>query len=51
MVDMVVPRHQLRATLSNLCRLLTKAPAAPPEPPRAVAASLPSDDLTTPANA
>jgi len=27
MVDMVVHRHQLRATLSNLCRLLTKAPA------------------------
>src|SRR5437764_1014730 len=30
MVDMVVHRHQLRATLSNLCRLLTKAPAPPP---------------------
>jgi acetyl-CoA carboxylase carboxyl transferase subunit beta len=29
MVDMVVHRHQLRATLSNLCRLLSKAPAAP----------------------
>jgi acetyl-CoA carboxylase carboxyl transferase subunit beta len=27
MVDMVVHRHLLRATLSNLCRLLTKAPA------------------------
>jgi acetyl-CoA carboxylase carboxyl transferase subunit beta len=27
MVDMVVHRHQLRATLSNLCRLLMKAPA------------------------
>src|ERR1700716_3744159 len=27
MVDMVVHRHQLRATLANLCRLLTKAPA------------------------
>ena len=26
MVDMVVHRHELRATLSNLCRLLTKAP-------------------------
>ena len=33
MVDMVVHRHQLRATLANLCRLLTKAPAAPPAPP------------------
>jgi acetyl-CoA carboxylase carboxyl transferase subunit beta len=30
MVDMVVHRHQLRATLANLCRLLTKSP--PPEP-------------------
>ncbi len=29
MVDMVVHRHELRATLSNLCRVLTKAPAAP----------------------
>jgi acetyl-CoA carboxylase carboxyl transferase subunit beta len=28
MVDMVVHRHKLRATLSDLCRLLTKAPAA-----------------------
>jgi acetyl-CoA carboxylase carboxyl transferase subunit beta len=27
MVDMVVHRHQLRDTLSNLCRVLTKAPA------------------------
>jgi acetyl-CoA carboxylase carboxyl transferase subunit beta len=27
MVDMVVHRRELRATLSNLCRLLTKAPA------------------------
>jgi acetyl-CoA carboxylase carboxyl transferase subunit beta len=30
MVDMVVPRGQLRATLANLCRLLTKAPPKPP---------------------
>ena len=30
MVDMVVHRHQLRATLANLCRLLTKSPAAEP---------------------
>jgi len=28
MVDMVVHRHDLRATLGRLCRLLTKAPAA-----------------------
>jgi acetyl-CoA carboxylase carboxyl transferase subunit beta len=27
MVDMVVHRHELRGTLSNLCRLLSKAPA------------------------
>jgi acetyl-CoA carboxylase carboxyl transferase subunit beta len=30
MVDMVVHRHELRATLANLCRLLTKAPAKEP---------------------
>jgi acetyl-CoA carboxylase carboxyl transferase subunit beta len=30
MVDMVVHRHKLRATLSDLCRVLTKSPAAPP---------------------
>jgi acetyl-CoA carboxylase carboxyl transferase subunit beta len=30
MIDMVVHRHQLRATLANLCRLLTKA--NPPQP-------------------
>jgi acetyl-CoA carboxylase carboxyl transferase subunit beta len=28
MVDMVVHRHKLRAILSDLCRLLSKAPAA-----------------------
>jgi acetyl-CoA carboxylase carboxyl transferase subunit beta len=35
MVDMVVHRHELRGTISNLCRLLTKAPPAtpPPAPP------------------
>jgi acetyl-CoA carboxylase carboxyl transferase subunit beta len=27
MVDMVVHRHDMRATLARLCRLLTKAPA------------------------
>ncbi len=30
MIDMVVPRSQLRATLANICRLLTKAPATQP---------------------
>jgi acetyl-CoA carboxylase carboxyl transferase subunit beta len=35
MVDLVVHRHELRPTLANLCRLLTKAPAKPAErPPR-----------------
>ena len=29
MVDMVVPRPQMRATLARLCRLLTKSPAEP----------------------
>ena len=28
MIDMVVHRHKLRATLSGLCRVLTKAPVA-----------------------
>jgi acetyl-CoA carboxylase carboxyl transferase subunit beta len=28
MVDMVVHRHELRATLANLCRLLSKSPAS-----------------------
>jgi acetyl-CoA carboxylase carboxyl transferase subunit beta len=28
MVDMVVHRHDMRATLSRLCRIMTKAPAA-----------------------
>jgi acetyl-CoA carboxylase carboxyl transferase subunit beta len=27
MVDMVVHRHKLRATLAELCRLLTRSPA------------------------
>lgn len=30
MVDMVVSRHDMRATLARLCRLLAKAPAPPP---------------------
>jgi acetyl-CoA carboxylase carboxyl transferase subunit beta len=31
MVDMVVHRHDLRATLSRVCRLLTKSPPAAPK--------------------
>ena len=38
MVDMVVHRHELRAVLARLCRLLTKAPARAGE---AVAAAMP----------
>jgi acetyl-CoA carboxylase carboxyl transferase subunit beta len=37
MVDMVVHRHELRATLSRLCRLLMKAPAAEVAPAAAAA--------------
>jgi acetyl-CoA carboxylase carboxyl transferase subunit beta len=51
MVDMVVPRQELRATLSNICRLLTKTPVAAPELPAPVAMLPQSDDLTTPSNA
>ncbi|MGC1464170.1 MAG: acetyl-CoA carboxylase, carboxyltransferase subunit beta [Pseudolabrys sp.] len=32
MVDLVVHRHKLRATLADLCRLLTKAPATADQP-------------------
>jgi acetyl-CoA carboxylase carboxyl transferase subunit beta len=46
MVDMVVHRHELRATLANLCRLLTKAPAQGVAPkvelPAAAVAELPA---------
>jgi acetyl-CoA carboxylase carboxyl transferase subunit beta len=42
MVDMVVHRHALRATLSNLCRIFTKAPAAPPAQIELPAVSLPA---------
>ncbi len=35
MVDMVVHRHDLRATIARLCRLLTKAPAGATAPARA----------------
>jgi acetyl-CoA carboxylase carboxyl transferase subunit beta len=51
MVDMVVPRHELRPTLSNICRLLTKAPAAIPTPVLAVTTLPESDELTVPASA
>jgi acetyl-CoA carboxylase carboxyl transferase subunit beta len=37
-IDLVVHRHHLRATLARLCRLLTKAPPAPRLPAPAAAA-------------
>jgi len=44
MVDMVVPRHELRGVLSRLCRLLTKAEAAPqPSPDARTALPAPSE--------
>jgi acetyl-CoA carboxylase carboxyl transferase subunit beta len=48
MVDMVVHRGELRATVANLCRLLTKAPAAPP-PSAAVPPPLEPPALPAPA--
>jgi acetyl-CoA carboxylase carboxyl transferase subunit beta len=48
MVDMVVHRHELRTTLSNLCRLLTKAPAVASVPK---IEALPPEMLPVPANA
>ncbi|MGH6784430.1 MAG: acetyl-CoA carboxylase, carboxyltransferase subunit beta, partial [Sphingomicrobium sp.] len=45
MVDMVVHRHELRPTLAQLCRVLTKAPTAEPPPPPAE----PPADLPVPA--
>ena len=43
MVDMVVHRHDLRATIARLCRLLTKAPASAPAQP----ISLPAPESAT----
>jgi acetyl-CoA carboxylase carboxyl transferase subunit beta len=42
MVDMVVHRQELRATISNLCRLLTKTPPVPPPPPMIEHPALPA---------
>src|ERR1700676_3492260 len=41
MVDMVVHRHEMRATIAKLCRLLTKAPASVPQS----LASLPAPEI------
>jgi len=46
MVDMVVHRHQLRATIARLCRLFMKAPAAGLPQPRF---SLPPPPAAAPA--
>jgi acetyl-CoA carboxylase carboxyl transferase subunit beta len=40
MVDMVVHRHELRATLARLCRLLTRSPAVEPAPKAAAVAAV-----------
>jgi acetyl-CoA carboxylase carboxyl transferase subunit beta len=45
MVDMVAHRHQLRAIIARLCRLLTKAPAGAP-PPRVLPAPAPEPATT-----
>jgi acetyl-CoA carboxylase carboxyl transferase subunit beta len=42
MVDMVVPRKELRGVLANLCRLLTKAEPAPAKLPEAPRQALPA---------
>ena len=49
MVDMVVHRHELRATLASLCRTLTKTSAKPQHQslPPPVTAALPPDAVPT----
>jgi acetyl-CoA carboxylase carboxyl transferase subunit beta len=42
MIDMVVHRHKLRAMLSGLCRVLTKAPAAARPTPEVMAIAAPT---------
>jgi acetyl-CoA carboxylase carboxyl transferase subunit beta len=42
MVDMVVHRHELRQTVSDLCRILTKAPAAATRSTQPVRVALPA---------
>jgi acetyl-CoA carboxylase carboxyl transferase subunit beta len=49
MVDMVVHRHDMRATLARLCRLLTKSPAPEPLAKPAVQVSVtPAQIVTAP---
>jgi acetyl-CoA carboxylase carboxyl transferase subunit beta len=52
MVDMVVHRHDMRATLARLCRILMKAPASPADktaPPLPDVEILPPDAAPSPA--
>src|SRR5687767_11812023 len=54
LVDMVVHRHELRGTLANLCRLLSKAPAKaamPARTPEPAPAPAPGDTVPVPTNA
>ncbi len=51
MVDMVVHRHEIRAVVSRLCRLLTKAPPAPPPAPPETVNVPPSGATASPAPA
>jgi acetyl-CoA carboxylase carboxyl transferase subunit beta len=44
MVDMVVHRHEMRATLARLCRILTNAQATKPVEPARAERVAPSDD-------
>jgi acetyl-CoA carboxylase carboxyl transferase subunit beta len=48
MVDMVVHRRDLRATLARLCRVLCKAPAAEIAPPPPAEAALPAPAVSEP---
>jgi acetyl-CoA carboxylase carboxyl transferase subunit beta len=50
MVDMVVHRHELRAMLANLCRLLTKAPARAADETPAAKAAISEAELPAPAS-
>jgi acetyl-CoA carboxylase carboxyl transferase subunit beta len=48
MVDMVVHRHRLRATLSGLCQVLTKTPLAPPSAPQPAAQPAEPEPVASP---
>jgi acetyl-CoA carboxylase carboxyl transferase subunit beta len=48
MVDMVVHRHEMKATLARLCRLLTKAPALESASKPTAAVTEPAQIVTAP---